>query len=189
MKKVTFWEGVGIALLASVLSSIGFFALTFLFSENCAIRMLISGLTTAYIFYLFSRSKERIGRLTITFSWFLLLGTIWFFYPFFGLFLTSHLIAVWLIRSLYFYTRLLSSLADLGLNALSIASAFWALHHTNSLFLTFWCFFLVQALFIYIPTGIEGLNTDDTILSNSKTDFNRAYQAAEAAARKLSTHH
>jgi hypothetical protein len=80
-------------------------------------------------------------------------------------------------------------LADLGLNTLSIASAFWVLHHTNSLFLTFWCFFLLQALFIYIPTGIDRLNNDDTTLSNSETDFNRAYQTAEAVVRKLSTHH
>ena len=188
MKKAIFWEGVVIALLGSVIGSIGFFALTFMFSEDCAIRLLISGLAFVYSLYLLSRSQERTGRITVILIWFILLVMLWLFYPPLTLFVVLHVLAIWLIRSLYGYASLFSSLADLGLNALSIASAFWALHHTSSLFLTFWCFFLVQAVFVYIPTGIKRPNHDKAAIPNSETDFNHAYQTAEAAVRKLSSY-
>jgi hypothetical protein len=185
MKKVTFWEGVFIALLTSVIGSISFFALTLSLSEDFAIRLLISGLAIAYMLYLIRRSQECTGWITLMLTWFILLAMLWLFYPPLTLFLVLHVLAIWLVRSLYSYASLFSSLADLGLNAFSIASAVWALHHTGSIFLTFWCFFLLQALFVFIPTGIKRQNPDLT--SNSETDFNRAYQAAEAAVRKLST--
>lgn len=185
MKTVTFWEGVVIALLASVVGNIGFFALTFFCTDDFTLRMLISGLASAYLFYLFSRSRERTGRIIAMLSWLILIGALWFFYPPLSLFLIFHVLSVWLIRCLYFYRSLLACLADLGLTALSVASAFWALYHTGSLFLAFWCFFLLQALFIYIPTGAKHPNPE--IASKSETDFKRAYQAAESAVRKLST--
>jgi hypothetical protein len=185
MKTVTFWDGVVVALLASVIGGIGFFGLTFLLSEDCSIRLLISGLATAYVHYLICSSQERTGRITLMLTWFILLATLWLLYPPLTLFFVLHVLAIWLVRSLYSYASLFSSLADLALNAFSIASAVWALHHTGSLFLTFWCFFLLQALFVFIPTGIKRQNPDLT--SNNETDFNRAHQAAEAAVRKLST--
>jgi hypothetical protein len=188
MKKVTFWDGVVIALLGSVIGSIGFFTLSFLFSEDCAFRLLISGLAFAYILYLLSRSQERIGRITVMSIWFMLLVMLWLFYLPLTLFVIVHVLAIWLVRSLYCYAGLFSSLADLGLNTLSISSAFWTLHHTGSLFLTFWCFFLVQALFVYIPTGIKRPALDKAAMPNSASDFKRAYQTAEAAVRKLSSY-
>jgi len=186
MKKTTFWNGVVIALLAGLIGSIGFFALSSLFSEDSTFRLLISGFVFVYIFYLLSRSQECIGRITVMLSGFILLAILWLFYPPLILFVALHVLAIWLVRSLYCYASLFSSLADLGLNALSIASTFWALHHTGSLFLTFWCFFLVQALFVYIPSGIKRTNLDKAAIPNSESNFKHAYQAAEAAVRKLS---
>ncbi len=185
MKTVTFSEGVVIALLASMFGSIGFFALTFFCPDNFAIRLLISGLAFAYSLYLLNRSQKSVGRIMVMLAWFVLLVTLWLFYPLLTLFLLLHVLAIWLVRCLYFYSSLFASLADLGLGALSIASAFWALYYTGSLFLTVWCFFLVQALFVYIPTGNNRPNPDRA--STSETEFKRAYQTAEAAVRKLST--
>ena len=185
MNKASFWEGVAMALLASVIGSVGFFALTLLLSEGLALRLIISGLACAYLLYLLRRSQERTGWLMLMLSWFILLAILWLFYPPLTLFLVLHVLAIWLVRCLYCYASLFSFLADLGLNAFSIASAAWAWHHTGSLFLSFWCFFLLQALFVFIPTGIKRQNPDLT--SNNETDFNRAHQAAEAAVRKLST--
>lgn len=187
MKKFTFWNGVVIALLGSLMGSIGFYAISFLFSEDSAIRLLSSGLAIAYILYLLSKSQEPIGRITVLSIGFVLWAMLWVFYPPFILFLVLHVLAIWLVRSLYGYASLFSALADLGLNVLSIAAAFWALHHTGSLFLTLWCFFLAQALFVFIPTGKRPY-PDKTNLSNDEADFKRAYQTAEAALRKLSTH-
>jgi hypothetical protein len=185
MKTVTFWEGVGIALLASVFGSIGFFALTFFCPDDFALRLLISGLAFAYSLYLLNRSQKSVGRILVMLAWFVLLAMLWLFYPPLTPFLLLHVLVVWLVRCLYFYGSLFASLADLALAALSIASAFWALQHTGSLFLTFWCFFLVQALFVYIPTGNTHQNPG--IANTSETEFKRAYQTAEAAVRKLSS--
>jgi hypothetical protein len=185
MKKATFWEGVVIALFTSVFGRISFFALTLFLSEDFAFRLLISGLTIAYLLYLLRRSQECTGRITVMLTVFIVLAMVWLFYPPLTLFLALHVLAIWLVRSLYRYDSLFSSLADLGLNAFSIASAVWAWHHTGSLFLTFWCFFLLQALFAFIPTGIKRQTPDLT--NHSETDFIRAYQTAEAAIRKLST--
>jgi hypothetical protein len=187
MNKLTFWNGVVFALLGSLIGSIGFFALTLVFSEDCAIRLLTSGLALAYILYLLINSQERTGRITVLGAGIILWIMLWIIYPPLTVFIVLHVLAIWLIRSLYWYASLISSLADLGLNALSFASAFWALHHSGSLFLTFWCFFLVQALFVYIPTGIKKANLANAVIPDSESDFNRAYQTAEAAVRKLST--
>jgi len=188
MKKVTFWEGVVLGLIGSVIGSIGFFALSMLFSEDCAFRLLISGLAFAYSLYLLSRSQERSGRITVMSIWFMLLVMLWLFYPPLTLFVIVHVLAIWLVRTLYCYASLFSSLADLALNTLGMSSAFWALHHTGSPFLTFWCFFLVQALFVYIPTGIKRPTPGKAAMPNSASDFKRAYQTAEAAIRKLSSY-
>ncbi|MGJ0484523.1 MAG: hypothetical protein ACR65R_08320 [Methylomicrobium sp.] len=187
MKKPTLWEGVGVALLASLTGAIGFFALSLLFTEDIAIRLVISGLAFVYSFYLLSRSGERIGRITVMLLGCILSMAVWLFYPPLALFLILHVLSIWLIRSLYFYSRLFPSLADLGLCLFGIASAFWTLHHTGSPFLTFWCFFLIQALFVVIPTGNKQMFADEAAHSNSEAEFKRAYQAAEAAVRKLST--
>ncbi len=58
---------------------------------------------------------------------------------------------LWLIRSLYFYDSVLSALVDLGLTGVALVTAIWAWLASNNLFLAFWCFFLVQALFVLIP--------------------------------------
>jgi len=188
MKTVIFGEGVVFALLASSIGSIAFVALSTLFSEDLVLRLLISGLSLAYVFYLLVRSQEPAGRITVMLGWCIVLLAVWLIWPSITLFLLIHIIALWLIRCLYFYASLFSSLVDLGLNAFSLAAATWACHHTGSLFLTLWCFFLVQALFVAIPTGKANLLADKTTTSNNPVDFNRAYQVAEAAVRKLSTY-
>jgi hypothetical protein len=187
MKKPTFWEGVVVALSASLGGAIGVFALSFLFAEDMAIRPVVSGLAFAYSLYLLSRSGERIGRLTVMLSWCILSAAVWLFGPPLILFLILHVLSIWLIRSLYFYSRLFPALADLGLCLAGIASALWAQHHTGSPFLAFWCFFLAQALFVAVPAGNKPTIADEAALSNSEAEFERAYQAAEAAVRKLST--
>jgi hypothetical protein len=188
MKPATFWEGIAIALIASVVGSIGFFALSFLFSNGLSLRLLTSALTLAYILYLFSRSQEKVGRVSALLIWLVLSTALWLLHPAIGLFLLPHVASIWLIRSLYFYNSLISSLADLGLNALSMASAFWAYFHTGSLFMAIWRFFLMQALFVFIPRHKGRLENKSEVLG-SATDFNNAYKTADAAVRKLSSLH
>jgi hypothetical protein len=185
MNKPTFWEGVGVALFAAIAGAVGFHAFALVFSEAVAIRLVIGGLTFVYALYLLGRSPERVGRLTVMLAAGILSAGVWLFYPPLVLFLIAHVLSLWLIRALYFHSGLFSSLADLGLCLFGIASAFWAFDQTGSLFMTVWCFFLIQALFGVLSGG--NLQAADPALpAGGEADFKRAYRAAEAAVRKLS---
>ncbi|EIC29746.1 hypothetical protein Metal_1981 [Methylomicrobium album BG8] len=185
MNKPTFWEGVVVALFAGIAGAGGFYAFAALCSGAVAIRIVIGGLTFVYTLYLLGRSPERVGRATALLAGGLLSAAVWLFYPPLFLFLLAHALYIWLIRALYFHSRLFSSLADLGLCLFGIASAFWAFDRTGSLFMTVWCFFLIQALFGVLSGG-NPQAADAAFPADGEADFNRAYRAAEATVRKLS---
>jgi cytochrome c biogenesis protein CcdA len=187
MKQPTFFEGVVVALVASVAGSVLFTALTSLFAAGAVLRLLIAGLGLGYIVYLFSRSRERIGRLTALGFWAIAAGATWWLAPSLPLYLLVHLGLIWLIRSLYFYSSLLSAFADLGLGGLGLAAALSASTHTNSLFLGIWCFFLLQALFVAIPARLDRKSSQRRPAPDREDRFQRAHRAAETAVRKLST--
>jgi hypothetical protein len=189
MKQPTFPEGVGIALAASLAGGAMYNALDVVFPGAPVLRLLIAGISLVYVIYLLGRSPERVGRVTAVAVWLIVAGVLWFTQPPLPLYLIMHLGAIWLIRSLYFYSSVLSALADLGLNSLALSAAIWAITRTNSVFLGIWSFFLVQALFVVIPKQAfrgSGANRAD----QAGTDrFQHAYRSAEAAVRKLSSIH
>ncbi|MFC1664377.1 hypothetical protein ACFL17_01945 [Pseudomonadota bacterium] len=187
MKIPSFLEGATVALIASLVGSVGFVALTTVYAGGTASRLIVAGLALAYIFYLLSRSHERIGRLTILIAWLALAVAIWLLSPSLSLYLLAHVGLIWLIRSLYFYSSLLPAFIDLSLNGLSLAAAFWAISQSNSLFLSIWCFFLTQALFVSIPNHL-GKENSATRLNRPQDDyFEQAHQVAEAALRKFTS--
>ncbi|NOQ94317.1 MAG: hypothetical protein GQ547_06745 [Methylophaga sp.] len=186
MKQATFFEGVFIALIVGFISSVLLFTLSSFFPTNILIRFLISGISFAYLLYLLTRSNERVGRVSVVTIWFISMTTLWFSWPPITLFILGHLLSIWLVRSLYFYSSLISSFADLALNSISVVIAFVVASHTNSVFLTLWCFFLIQALFVMIPRSIQK-STSNTSTPFNNDDFQHSYRAAEAAVRQLST--
>jgi len=187
MKQPTFLEGVAVALAASLAGGAVYSALEVVFPGAPVLRLLIAVISLAYVIYLPGRSPERVGRVTVVALWLIVAGVLWFTQPPLPLYLCMHLGAIWLIRSLYFYSSVLSALADLGLNSLALSAAVWAFTRTNSLFLGIWSFFLVQALFVVIPK--EAFHRSGTNrASQAGTDrFQHAYRSAEAAVRKLSS--
>ena len=187
MNKPSFFEGVLIALIASLAGSAGYFALSFIFSEESAVKLIVAGLTLAYLLYLFSRSRIKTGRFILITAWCFCMLALWLINPSLTLFIICQGLAIWLIRSWFFSSTLLSSLADFGLTAFSLATAFWACAQTGSLFLTLWCFFLIQALFAHITSGGKASKAAKTGVRIYPDDFRRAYQNAEAAVRKLSS--
>ncbi len=187
MKTATFFEGIFVALVLSFISSVVLFTLSSFFPISILIRMIITGITFAYILYLLSRSKECVGRVTVVIVWFIGTTILWFAWPPITLFILGHLTAIWLVRSLYYYSNLLSALSDLALNYFSVAIAFVVAGHTNSMFLTLWCFFLIQALFVLIPKSLNKKSTtNSTTPFKNDDDFQHAYRAAETAVRTLS---
>lgn len=185
MKHPTFLEGVSIALATGLAGSILFTVMTPPLLGVEVLRLLISLTGLGYSIYLLGRSTGRTGRVTAIASWILLAGICWFLNIPLSLYLVLHLGAIWIIRSLYFYSSLLSALADLGLIGLGASSAIWAFIHTGSLFLAIWCFFLAQALFVFIPKRMPGRSSRP--VKNTEDQFERAHSNAQAALHRLST--
>jgi hypothetical protein len=101
------------------------------------------------------------------------------------LYLLIHVAAIWLVRSLYFYSGLLPALMDLGLSALSISATVWAITRWGSVLLATWCFFLVQALFVAIPPAIKNKQEPGANAAADNAHFERAKRQADAALRQL----
>jgi hypothetical protein len=185
MKQPSFFEGVAVAIVLSILGSAFAWLLTPVFGRSGVLYLLITGISFVYMVYLLARSRERIGRITTIVLWIAVTGLAWLA----GLpWLLLGLVQVgfiWLVRSLYYYSSVLTSLMDLGLTALGVVVSIWATAHSGSLFLGLWTFFLMQALFVAIPKQWRGTGSIQQIKQDEA--FQRAYRSAEAAVRKLST--
>ncbi len=193
MKKITFSDGIWFALVTSFISSTAYFLLSSLFTDNLLIRLFISVISTGYIIYLLNKSNETIGRITVLAVWLLITVASWLTWPSAVLFVMINLISIWLIRSLYFYSSLFASVADLMLTLSSAAIAVWVASYTSSLFLTIWCFFLTQALFVMIPSlitrhKITHQQQSFATQAEQQSKFQSAYQIADAAIKKLSNY-
>lgn len=188
MKRPGFFEGVGVALVASAIAGVLFSVLATLLPGGLVLRALVAGLALAYLLYLLQRSGERVGRLSTIALWALATVAIWLAGLGLPAYLLAHVSLLWLVRSLYFHASLLAACADLGLALLGLAAAVWAARTSGSVFLTFWCFFLVQALFIAIPARRVPPAEAHAEGGDGGERFQRAHRAAEAALTKWSTH-
>jgi hypothetical protein len=187
MKRPGFMEGVALALGVSVLASVLFTVLGPVFGSAAILRLLIAASSLAYISYLLSRSQERVGRVTTLAAWTVLAFALWWLEPPLLLYVLGHAGFIWLIRSLYFHAGVLSALADLGLNGLALTAAVWATLQAGSLFLSLWCFFLVQALFTGIPKRIGRTPQDRQPDPDDEDRFQHAHRVAEGALRRITS--
>ena len=185
MKNATFNEGVAIALVSSIAVAAIFFTMSSLFLSDDLFRLLIAGVSFFYILYLFLRSKERTGRITVISIWFVLTIASLIFVPSLILYICIQLLMIWILRSLYFYNSIFSALTDLALTAMSLIVAIWALSVSGSVFLAFWCFFLMQALFVFIPKYFIAKEKVESIHRPADDKFEHAYHVAEVAVSKL----
>ena len=187
MKRPGFLHGVVVAAVFGFFASAVVATLTPFVGFGSVIRLVIPALGLAYLLYLMSRSKERLGRVTTLSVWSALAIVTWWVAPPFPLYLLIHIAAIWLIRSLYFYSGVLPALMDLGLNALSISAAVWAITRSGSVFLATWGFFLVQALFVAIPPTIRRKTKPVRNTAVENETFEQARRQADAALRQLFT--
>jgi hypothetical protein len=186
MKRPSFFEGVGVALAASLVGGVLFTVLATLFAGGFVLRGVIAALGLLYLLYLLRRSAERVGRVTTLTLWLVAALAIWLLGLSLPLYLLSHLGLLWLVRSLYFHAGLIGAFADLGLVLFGLAAAVWAWLVTNSPALSLWCFFLVQALFALIPARITGKRVGTRASAVEEDPFQHAYRTAQAAVTKLS---
>ena len=188
MKNPSFPEGVLVALAAGVISSVAYTVLPGMFGLEWTSRALIAGLGLGYVLYLLHRSQERTGRVVTLVAWLLLAATSWFLITDIPVYLAAHLGLIWLIRSLYHQPGPLAALLDLALSLFAVTAGIWALAHADSVFMGVWTFFLVQAVFVGIPSLGSRRPRGEAAPGHEADSFQLAYRGAEAALRKLSSH-
>lgn len=177
-----FFSGVAVAFVFAVVGAALFASLTPWFSASLAIRVIATVLGGGYLLYLLWRSAERTGRIVTVTAWCTSAAAVGWLTPTLPMFLIAHVVLIWLVRSLYFHSSIVTALYDLGLGALALAVAIWAAKSSNSLFLTTWCFFLVHALFVVLPRGTPASAPAED--ANQQT-FQRAVRSARAAIHRL----
>jgi hypothetical protein len=187
MKRPTFSYGVVVALAIAVSAAALFSTFAPLLGAGTALRLIIAAMGLAYLLCLFRRGVESTGRITTVALWFAVSAITWVIAPPMAVYVLIHAGMLWLVRSLYFYSSALPALLDLGLSALSVSAASWAMTRSGSLFLAIWCFFLAQALFVAIPhrLGTPARGDADEIDNDA---FERARRRADAALRQLFLH-
>ncbi len=187
MKKPSFYHGIAVAFIMSFFASALLTALPPMATSLWLPKTIITLVALAYLIYLLSASSSRSGKITTVSLWFVVSGFTWFLTPPLLIFILIHIGMIWLIRSIYFYKSILMAIADMGLSVLGLIAAIWAFESTDSLFLSFWCYFLVQALFVFIPAGLQRPTSKSSTAEQSSKDeaFQRAYRSAEAALRRL----
>jgi hypothetical protein len=187
MKRPSFFHGVIVAAILGFFASAVVATLAPFIGLGAVVRLVIPALGLAYLLYLFSRSEERAGRVTTLSAWSALAAVTWWLAPPLPLYLLIHVGAVWLVRSLYFYSGLLPALMDLGISALSVSATVWAITRSGSVFLATWCFFLVQALFVAIPPTLQRKQKAHRSTAASSDNFEHARRQADQALRQLFT--
>ncbi len=187
MRRPTFVQGAAVALVLALVSGSLFSLAAAVAGSSLGMRALMAVVAFGYLAFLLSRSRERTGRLTVTALW-LVATTLMIVLDASHLtYALTHVLMLWLVRSLYFHSGLIAALLDLGLNALAVGAFAWAAAETQSVFLSVWCFFLVQALFVLIPARV---GTGRTAAAARAADgrFDQAERNAEAALRRLLAH-
>lgn len=186
MNRPRFMTSVLVGLALCLGASVAHPVLYSLFAWSTASALLIMLVCGSYVLFLLSQTTFPSGRIITAFTWLLLSAVgLAFNWPAY-LFLAAQLLAVWLVRALYFHNSFLTAGADLGLILLGAGAAFSAFLHSGSLFLSLWCFFLIQALFALVPAWWKR-RTGATVTASGPDTFNQARRQAEAALNQLVT--
>ncbi len=188
MSAPTFVRGAGVGLVLSLVGAALFAMITTVVSPGLAMRGLVALLAFAYVLWLLRSSKERAGRIAVMVFWLIAAAASLVLSPPFLLYVLIHAGLIWLVRSLYFYSGIVPAALDLGLSLLAVSAAVWATTWSGSVFLAIWCFFLVQALFVAIPSDVTSSERAPAAHPPQHDGFQRAHRAADAALKRLATH-
>jgi len=172
---------IAISLGAGAVSLVlgGFVAYATLFN------LLLCTATLIYLLYLLRRSNARVGRVVVIAGWGLVSLAGWFFNiaPFEQVLVQAGII--WLTRSLYFHASLFTAALDFGLVSVGLAASAWAMVNTGSLAGALWSFFLVQALFCWLPDLAHKQSAEARRQQHDQSSFQTAHRVALDAVRKL----
>jgi hypothetical protein len=186
MNKPNILDGVTVAMVISLAAAAASLLLGGIIVYGLLFELLLYAATLAYLLYLLKRSQARIGRVLVIAAWAATCLGCWFF----DVVLLEQVMIqagmIWLVRSLYFHGSLFSAALDFGLVSAGLAASAWAMVNTGSLAAALWSFFLVQALFSWLPQLAREQARNDFPGASDSSHFQSAHRVAEAAVRKLS---
>lgn len=180
-------EGVLFALIAAVITVVSAVVLSIALSGPTLLTTVTSAVAFLYILYLLRRSGERVGRVIVATGFLVLVGVALALSPS----PLTHLLllagAIWITRALYYYQSALLALVDLGIVIAGTITCLWAWQTSHSPGLTVWTFFLVQSLFVLVPSTLANAGKREMKDSDAAVNFSEAHEAARAAARELAS--
>ncbi|WP_444995242.1 hypothetical protein [Aliikangiella sp. IMCC44359] len=187
MKTISLTQSIFIGLCLSIVGAVGFQTMSWVLPEGDVLQIILSTINFVYIAYLLFNSSHKTGRLSClilysTANIILLLAFI--SHEILLIFLCS---SIWLARSIFFQKNLLASIIDALLILIGYSVALWTLSTTHSWFLTLWCFYLIQTLFIYIPQLTRIKKKQDNSLPDNQA-FQIAYKNATNAIKRIENH-
>lgn len=184
MSGLSFTRGVVFALGFAFLSSMTFTVIGPGVPLRGLIWFLVPGLCLAYLLSIGRYRYRRAGWVSSLSLWCVFALLLWLLSPSLTDYLLFHVAALSSMRALFFHKNLLSVLMDFTLSLFALGASFWAASHTGSVFLSVWCFFLVQAAFVAIPGSRTATSACSGTASNPQ-QFDLALRKAEEALRLL----
>jgi hypothetical protein len=187
MQRPTLLEGILVALIAGLVASPMVFVLCLVLGVSLAWKAVLVSMAYAYIVYLLAQSGRTAGRITFALlSLLVLLASLVFEVRW----STVALIAValiWGIRTYAYGQSLVAALLHGGLCLLGLGAALWAYAYSGSIALAGWSFFLMQAVFVFVPSRLTWRTpAEGYVAAGQEVDgFVLAYQAAQQALGRL----
>lgn len=161
MSRPGFGRGLFVGAALALLTGIVCNALVMAVAPAAALRTALGLAAAGYVLWLIVGAPTRTGRVVVALAWLVAALLAWLLEPPLGVYLAGHVGAAWLVRALFHHGRLGAALADLALTALALAAGIVAARHTASVTLGAWSFFLVQALWVFIPSAHDPAAADD----------------------------
>ena len=176
--------GFVVSLVAAALA----LSLSFVVPAAFVARLIVAGLGLTIVLRTIRRSDEKTGRIVTTAIWFAAAAALWLTGIGLPAYVIAHVALVWLVRSLFAYTRLVEAGLDLGLGLLALSFAIFAAVRTESVFLATWCFLLIQAFHVTVPALVSKVKApagDEEPFDDPNRGFAEAFKAADEALRRL----
>ncbi|NND89396.1 MAG: hypothetical protein HKN42_00930 [Granulosicoccus sp.] len=146
---------------------------------------LAPALCFAYLVSISSRRHRRTGWVSCMSLWCAFAIILWMLSPSLADYLLLHAVALSSMRALFFHRSILPMMFDFALSLTALGAGYWAATNTDSVFLTVWSFFLVQAGFVAIR-GCRRMTTSTCRGAASDTQqFEKALRNAEETLRLL----
>jgi hypothetical protein len=185
MKRPGIIDGVIVAMVISLGAAAASLVLGGFIAYSSLFKLVLCTATLGYLVYLLKRGKAKTGRVVVIASWAVISLGCWFLeVPLFAQVLIQAGI-IWLVRSLYFHGSIFAAALDFGLISAGLAASAWAMVNTGSLAGALWSFFLVQALFCWIPGLASAQPGDSSRHQHDQSSFQSAHRVALDAVRKL----